>query len=70
MAAPKTVGRIVRELRERRGLSLQVLAERASVAASVLVLLENGQGAKPPHSILQRIARALGVHVDKLVGEG
>ena len=69
MAAPKRVGHIVRELRERRGLSLDALAERASIARSMLVLLEGGQGAKPPRAILQRIARVLNVHVDQLTDE-
>jgi transcriptional regulator with XRE-family HTH domain len=69
MAAPKRLGHIVRELRERRGLSVEMLAERASVARSLLVLLEGGQGAKPSRAILERLARALSVHVDRLIDE-
>ena len=66
MAGPKTVGQVVRELRERQGMTIEVLAERASIARSLVVLIEAGHGPRPSRAVLQRIARILNVHVDKL----
>ena len=64
----KKLGDVVRELRESKGLSQQQLAERASIAQSYVAVIEAGQPGRPPRAILQRLARALGVAVEKFEG--
>ena len=63
----RTLGEIVRELREARAFTMPQLAERAQVALSYIVVLESGQQRNPPRQIVQRIARALGVPVKRLL---
>jgi transcriptional regulator with XRE-family HTH domain len=53
-------GRQIRELRKRRGLTQAALAERAGMARSKLVLLEQGRGSVAFESYA-RIAAALDV---------
>jgi transcriptional regulator with XRE-family HTH domain len=68
--ASRELGENVRQLREARGLSPQLLAERARVTVSTITILEGGQGADSPSpEILQRLARALGVPLSKLTGK-
>jgi len=57
----KKLGEIVRELRERQGLSQPQLAERAQLAVSYVTLLEAGQQVNLSPSAVGRLARALGV---------
>jgi transcriptional regulator with XRE-family HTH domain len=57
----KTLGEVVRELRERNGLSQAQLAERAQIALSYITLAESGQKVNLSPSALGRLARALGV---------
>ena len=63
----KTLGEIVRELREARGLTQGQLAEKAQVALSYVTLLEAGHPGNPSRQILYRIARALGVAAKRLL---
>ena len=61
------LGEKIRQLREAKGLTPQLLADRARVTVSTITILEGGRGAnKPPSAILERLARALGVPVSKL----
>jgi len=57
----RKLGEIVRELRERQGLTQPQLAERAQLAVSYVTLLEAGQQANLSPSAVGRLARALGV---------
>ena len=57
----KKLGEIVRELRERQGLSQPQLAERAQLAVRYVTLLEGGQQVNLSPSAVGRLARALGV---------
>ena len=59
--AAKKLGELVRELRERQGLSQAQLAERAQLALSYITLTESGQQVSLSPSALGRLARALGV---------
>ncbi|MGH7299879.1 MAG: helix-turn-helix domain-containing protein [Candidatus Rokuibacteriota bacterium] len=59
--AEKKLGALVRELRERQGLSQPQLAERAQLALSYITLAESGQQVNLSPSALARLARALGV---------
>jgi transcriptional regulator with XRE-family HTH domain len=53
------VGRRLRELRARRGLSLRALAEQSGLNFNTLSLIENGR-TSPSVSTLRQLARALG----------
>jgi transcriptional regulator with XRE-family HTH domain len=57
----KTLGEIVRELRERQGLSQAQLAERAQLALSYITLIEAGQTVNLTPTALARLSRVLGV---------
>ena len=57
----RTLGELVRELRERQGLTQAQLAERAQLALSYITLAESGQTVNLSPSALSRLARALGV---------
>ena len=63
----KTLGEIVRELREAKGLTQGQLAEKAQVALSYVTVLEAGHQGNPSRQILYRIARALGVPAKQLL---
>jgi transcriptional regulator with XRE-family HTH domain len=67
MAALWKLGEIVRELREARGLSQAQLAELAQIALSYVVIIESDRQAPPPRAIVQRLAKALGVPVQRLL---
>lgn len=57
----KKLAAIVRELRERQGLTQPQLAERAQLAVSYVTLLESGQQVNLSPAAVGRLARALGV---------
>jgi transcriptional regulator with XRE-family HTH domain len=53
------LGRRIRALRERRGLTREQLAEQASLSVVYLKKLEAGDRRSPSFPALERIARAL-----------
>ncbi len=65
-AAPD-VGRRIRELRERRGLSLRALAEQSDLSVNAVSLIERGVSS-PTVATLHRLAAALGVRIVDLFG--
>ena len=60
------VGRNLRKLRVRRGLSLERLAQKSRVSRAMLGQIELGQSA-PTINVLWKIARALGVTFSALI---
>ena len=66
-ATPPDVGRRIRELREQRGLSLRLLAERSGLSLNAISLIERGQSS-PTVSTLHRLAAALGVRIVDFFG--
>jgi len=66
----RTLGEVVRELREARGMTPAQLAEKAQVALSLVMVLESEQKANPPRTVLYRLARALGVPAKRLLDPG
>lgn len=58
----------LRELRERKGVSLRALKQTSGVAVSSLARFEAGQG-DPQLSTLRKLAKALNVTVAELIGE-
>lgn len=65
--APR-VGPRVRLLREQRGLTLEVLANRAQLSHGYLSLLER-EKRQPGEAVIRRLASALSVSVSYLMGE-
>ena len=68
--ADKTLGEVVRELREARGMTQAQLAEKAQVALSYVMVIEVGSQANPSRQILHRMARALDVPAKRLLEPG
>ncbi len=66
--SPKRLSTVIRELREAKGWSQKALAERAHVTDAYIAMLETGKRKSPSLDVLNRIARALGVPVAKLLG--
>ena len=65
----RRLGERVRTLRNQRGMSRKVLAQHAKVSERYLAQLETGKG-NGSIVLLRRIARAIGLPVTQLVGEG
>lgn len=65
---PTAVGRRIREARLDRGWNQSELARRADVTASSLSRIESGDIAVPSSDLLSRVAQALGLPVDNLIG--
>ena len=66
----KTLGEVVREVRESRGLTPAQLAEKAQVALSLVLALEAGSESNPSRQIVHRLARALDVPAKRLLEPG
>ena len=58
----------LREIRERKGVTLRALKSASGVAVSSLARFEAGQG-DPQLSTLRKLAKALNVTVAALIGE-
>jgi transcriptional regulator with XRE-family HTH domain len=65
---PQRIGRVLKTLREQRGLSQIDLARQAKVTNVYLSMLENGKRKNPSLLLLRRLAKALGVPVTELLG--
>ena len=63
-----TLGERIKALREKRGLGIRELARVANVRHATLSQLERGIRADVTTETAKRIARALGVSVDYLIG--
>ena len=59
----------LRQIREAQGYSLRALADKVGMAYPALFRLESGE-ADPRLSTLRKLAKALGVTVAELIGEG
>ena len=62
-----TVSRVLKRLREARGLSQRALAKRASVTGAYIAMLETGARTQPSLPTLRKLAKALGVRVAELL---
>ena len=65
-----TLGERLRQLRDMKRLSQYELAELAHVPLSVLADVESERQATVPFDTAHRLANALGVTLDSLVGSG
>lgn len=62
------LGAVLRETRQRQGISQQTLAERASLSRNFVAQVERGESS-PTVATLARLAAALGTTVGELLGE-
>ena len=67
---PTPLGECVRELRLRRGLTLEALAERVGSSKSYMWEIENKKVARPSAEKLHQIAVALDTTTDYLLAAG
>ena len=61
------LGKRIQALRERRGMTVQELADRAGTTYQSIWRIERGAQRDPSVALMRGIARALGVGVDHLV---
>lgn len=61
----KALGATIRELRTKKGVSLEALAGDAGISKNMLSLIERGEG-NPSWSTVEGIAAALGITVSQL----
>ena len=66
--SPKRLGRVLKTLREEKGLTQVDLANKAKVERTYIVKLESGDKKNPSLDILKKLAKALGVPVTELLG--
>ena len=65
--ASKGIGTMLYALREKKGLTQVDLAHKAGITQPYLAQIESGERKNPSLVILQRLAKALGVPVAKLL---
>ena len=58
----------IKKLREQKKLSQDKLARLADIPYNTLVKIESGRSNNPTFSTLSKLADALGVSIDELVG--
>lgn len=63
-----TIGERLKQQRQLRGLTQTALALRAHVSQGLVARIETGKVKDPASSITLRLARALGVTADWLIG--
>jgi transcriptional regulator with XRE-family HTH domain len=59
---------VIRELREKKGLTQEELAFKAKVTPGYVAQLELGIRRNPSLDVVRRLARALGVRLAELLG--
>ncbi|MDI3328449.1 MAG: helix-turn-helix transcriptional regulator [Alicyclobacillaceae bacterium] len=69
MTGKRVIGERLKELRLERGLTVKELAERAGVSQSYVYAVEAGTRGSQVDKLV-RIAKALGVDLSTLIGEG
>jgi len=62
------IQKTLRKLREEKGLSQEKLARLADVANNTIIKIEVGKNQNPTLVTLKKIAKALNVSVDDLIG--
>jgi len=66
--SPQRIGKVLKKLREQKGLSQLELAKRADVAQAYISEMEAGDKKNPGIETLRKLAKALGVPVTELLG--
>ncbi len=65
LESQKALGTAIRELRSKKGVSLEALAGDAGISKNMLSLIERGEG-NPSWSTVEGIAAALGISISQL----
>jgi transcriptional regulator with XRE-family HTH domain len=65
--SPKRLGRVIKALREKKGWTQDMLAKRAKLTKPYISQLESGVRKNPSLPALQRLAKALGSPLWKLL---
>lgn len=60
----------LKKFREEKGLSQDRLAKLADVANNTIIKIEQGENINPTLDTLKKIAKALEISVDDLIGDG
>jgi len=68
MSNNQTLSKNIKKLREDKGLSQEKLARLADVANNTLIKMESGENQNPTLETLKKVAKALEVSVDELIG--
>jgi transcriptional regulator with XRE-family HTH domain len=65
--SPKRLSRVIKTLRQEKGLSQKALAEQVGVTDAYITMLESGKRKNPSLDILKKLAKALDVPVTELL---
>jgi transcriptional regulator with XRE-family HTH domain len=63
----KSMGRMLRETREAKGLTQEQIAQKAGVTEAYISMLESGARKNPSLAMLKRLAKILGVPLPELL---
>jgi len=66
--SPKRLSRVIKTLRQGKGLSQKELADQVGVTDAYITMLESGKRKNPSLDIQRKLAKALGVPVTELLG--
>lgn len=64
-----TIARNIKKYRQEKGLSQDKLSRMADVSHATIIKIESGGIQSPTIDTVQKIAKALGVGVDNLIGK-
>jgi len=67
MPGATKITKILRKLREKRGLSQEKLARLADVSNNTIINIERGENRNPTTATLKKIAKALGIEPKNLM---
>lgn len=68
MSNKQNLAKNIARLRKAKGLSQEKLARLADVANNTLIKMESGENQNPTLETLKKVAKALEVSVDELIG--
>ena len=68
MSNNQNLAKNIERLRKAKGLSQEKLARLADVANNTLIKMESGENQNPTLDTLKKVAKALDVSVDDLIG--
>lgn len=68
MSSNQNLAKNITRLRKAKGLSQEKLARLADVANNTLIKMESGENQNPTLDTLKKVAKALEVSVDELIG--
>ncbi len=67
MGRKQALGKMLKRIRETKGMTQAALAEKAGVTREYVTMLESGAKKNPSLDLLKRLAKALGVSVTELL---